>query len=211
MAERVDGRRVRGDETRQRVLRLSSEVASLEGLNGLSLGQLSEQLGLSKSGVHALFGTKEELQLATVAEARRRFVNVVVAPVWNEPPGLSRLTALVASWLDYARRREFPGGCFVTHCSIEFSTQPGRVRDSLVTAKRDWLGQLASEIEVARSQGELAETADARQLAFEIDGLLAAGNNASLMDDGQALDRARRAVLNRLDELRKGGPARHEP
>jgi hypothetical protein len=119
------------------------------------------------------------------------------------------LTALVSSWLDYVRRREFPGGCFVTHCSIEFATQPGRVRDALIAAKRDWLGQLASEIEVARSQGEVPATLDAQQLAFEIDGLLVAGNNGSLMDDEHALDRAGRAVLERLHELGKGEPSRH--
>lgn len=198
MAEIVDGRRARGAASRARVLNRAAEVASVSGLNGLSLGQLGEQLQISKSGVHALFGTKEELQLATVADARRRFTATVVAPVWDEQPGLVRLAALLRSWLDYIQRREFPGGCFVTHCSAEFATQDGPVRDALVTSKRMWLDLLTAELETARRASELPATVDERQLAFEIDALLVGGNNGVLLGDERALERAGRAVSERL-------------
>jgi AcrR family transcriptional regulator len=170
----------------------------VEGLNGLSMAHLADALQISKSGVHALFGTKEDLQLATVAAARRRFVAVVVAPVFDETEGLPRLRALVDSWLEYVRRREFPGGCFVTRWSAEFASHPGRVRDALRTARSDWLQLIAIQLSVAGQRGELAGCVDPEQLAFEIDGMLVAGNNGALLGDDTALDRAARGVASAL-------------
>ena len=194
----IDKRRARGDETRARILQRASEVATTEGLNGLSMAHLAEALDLSKSGVHALFGTKEELQLATIVAARRRFIHVVIAPVWSEPEGLQRLQALVQSWLDYVRRREFPGGCFVTRWSAEFASHPGRVRDALADNKAEWLRLLAGELVAAKQRGELTAATDPEQLAFEIDGMLIAGNNGALRGDDTALDRASHAVAGLL-------------
>ncbi len=194
-----DGRRVRGDRSRQRILERASAEATVDGLGGLSLSRLGEALQLSKSGVHALFGTKEELQLETVAAARRRFIAVVVAPVWQEPAGLPRLAALTRSWLDYVQRREFPGGCFVARWSSEFASRPGRVRDALVAAKREWLGLLESEVSFAVETGQLPPSADARQVAFDIDAFLAAGNIGLLLGDTEALGRAARSVQARLE------------
>ncbi len=198
MVSQTDGRRLRGDRTRHRVLEQASEVATLDGLQGLSLSQLAESLQLSKSGVHALFGTKEELQLETIASARRRFINVVVTPVWEQPPGLPRLRALALSWLDYIRRREFPGGCFVSRWSAEFASHPGRVHDALVSAAREWQALLEGEIRLAIKAGDLPATTDPPQLAFEIDALLVAGNSGSQLGDEMALERAERAVIAKL-------------
>jgi AcrR family transcriptional regulator len=195
----VDGRKARGDRTRSRILELAAEQATLEGLGGLSLSQLSDALHLSKSGVHSLFGTKQDLQLETIAAARRRFITVVVLPVWDQDAGLPRLRALVASWLSYVRVREFPGGCFVARWTPEFTNQPGRVRDALISAKREWLAALAGEITFAIERGQLAASTDPKQLAFEIDALLAAGNNDSLLGDDEALDRTALGVSRLLE------------
>ena len=162
------------------------------------MSQLGEALELSKSGVHALFGTKEELQLETVATARRRFINVVVTPVWDEPPGLPRLRALAFSWLDYIRRREFPGGCFVSRWSAEFASHPGRVHDSLISAAREWQALLEGEIRLAVKAGDLPDATDPAQLAFEIDALLVGGNSGYQLGDEHALERAERAVVAKL-------------
>jgi AcrR family transcriptional regulator len=190
----TDGRRVRGDETRRRIVQRAGEVATIDGLGGLSLAQLADGLGISKSGVHQLFGTKEELQLETVAAARQRFIEVVVAPVWSKPEGLPRLKALVKSWVQYVRHHEFPGGCFITRCSNEFATHPGRVREALIAAMREWVSLLEKELTTAKRQGQLAKSTDCSQLAFEIEALLVAGNNGLLLGDEGALVRTEKAV-----------------
>ena len=201
-ALKIDGRRVRGEQTRRRILQRAGDDATIDGLNGLSMAHLGEALDLSKSGVHALFGTKEELQLETIAAARQRFIDVVIIPVWDQPSGLPRLVSLIASWMDYVRRREFPGGCFLTRFSAEFSSHPGRVRDALSTVKAEWLDLLAGELAAAARLGEIVESTDAGQLAFEIDALLVAGNNGMLMGNDGSLDRAEGAISARLDAVR---------
>jgi AcrR family transcriptional regulator len=202
MTTHPDGRRARGDQTRGRILREAGEVASVNGLNGLSLAQLGEALALSKSGVHALFGTKEELQLETVAAARQRFIDVVILPVWDQPKGITRLKALIKGWIAYISTREFPGGCFVTRFSVEFASQPGRVRDAIIKVRNEWLRLLEAELSSAQLAGELAADADPAQLAFEIDGLLVAGNNGFLLGDDSALHRAAISVDSRLAAAR---------
>jgi AcrR family transcriptional regulator len=202
MAVATDGRRVRGDETRKRIVRRASEVATIDGLGAVSLAQLADGLGISKSGVHQLFGTKEELQLETVADARQRFIDVVIAPVWSKAEGLPRLTALVKSWVDYVRHHEFPGGCFITRCSIEFATHPGRVRESLLAAMREWVSLLEGELASAKRQGKLTKSTNCRQLAFEIEALLVAGNNGLLIGDEEALVRTERGVARLLKAAR---------
>jgi AcrR family transcriptional regulator len=198
MTTHPDGRRARGDQTRGRILREAGQVATVNGLNGLSLAQLGEALDLSKSGVHALFGTKEELQLETVAAARQRFIDVVILPVWDEPKGLVRFKALIKGWIVYICTREFPGGCFVTRFSVEFASQPGRVRDAIIAVRNEWLPLLESELSRAQLAGELSESVDPAQLAFEIDAFLVAGNNGFLLGDDAAMARAAAGVENRL-------------
>jgi AcrR family transcriptional regulator len=202
MTAATDGRRVRGDETRRRILQRAAEVATIDGLGALSLAQLADGLGISKSGVHQLFGTKEELQLETVAAARRRFIEVVITPVWSKPEGLPRLTALVKSWVEYVRHHEFPGGCFITRCSNEFATHPGRVRDALIAVMREWVSLLEGELTSAKRQGKLAKSTNCTQLAFEIEALLVAGNNGLLLGDEAALARTERAVSRLIKAAR---------
>src|SRR4051812_46434953 len=130
----TDGRIRRGDRTRRLVLRRAVDVASVDGLEGLSLGRLATELELSKSGVFALFGSKEELQLATIDAALTIFRSHVVTPARAAAPGLPRLRAVCEKWLDYSEQRVFPGGCFFSNVGAEFDARPGRVHDAVAAA-----------------------------------------------------------------------------
>lgn len=191
-----DGRRRRGEQTRARVARRAAEIASVEGLEGLSLGQLAADLELSKSGVAAAFGSKQDLQLATVAAARDIFVERVVTPALAAPAGLPRLRALVGAWLDYVESGAFPGGCFMASALPEFDARPGPVRDALRESHREWLGFLTTQVELAQAGGEVPDI-PADELAFEIDALLAAANLSRNLGVRSSLERVRR-ILDRL-------------
>jgi AcrR family transcriptional regulator len=194
-----DGRVQRGEQTRASVLTRAMDIASVEGLDGLSIGRLASELEVSKSGVFARFGSKEELQLATVAAAREVFVERVVAPAFMVPPGLERLWRLCERWLEYARGRVFPGGCFFFATAAEYDARPGRVRDAVAGALADWTALLERAAEDARQLGQLVSTCDTQQLAFELDALgVAANGRAVLHDDDSAYDRARTGIRARL-------------
>ena len=195
----VDGRVARGDRTRAAVLRRAADIASVEGLSGLSIGRLAADLSISKAGVFAHFGSKEELQLATVRAASERFLTEVVVPAQAADDGLARLVALVDSWLDYNRRCVFPGGCFFAATSVEFHGRPGRVRDELAAARRQWLDAFAGLARTAIDRGELDPVCDVDRLAFEIDAVGTAANlHHQLCGDRAAFGRARAAVHARL-------------
>ena len=197
----TDGRLLRGEQTRRAILERAAEIATIEGLEGLSIGRLAAELQVSKSGVFAHFGSKEELQLATVDRARDVFVEQVIAPA-RELKGLARLRAMCDNRLAYQRARIFPGGCFFYSAEMEYSGRPGRVHDAIVTSKAEWSALLERTIEKARDAGELRADVDVKQLAFELDAFVAAANAATLMGgDETAIDRAERAMLARLDAV----------
>ncbi|MEV8100613.1 TetR/AcrR family transcriptional regulator [Kitasatospora sp. NPDC085879] len=177
----TDGRVQRGNETRRAVLGRAVEVASVEGLEALSIGRLATDLGLSKSGVFASFGSKEELQLAAVRAARRIFQDAVIAPVADMEPGLGRLRALCDSWLAYSRRRVFPGGCFFYAVSAEFDARPGPVRDALAAVAREWEEHLTELARAAREAGGLKADTDLELLVFTLVSLLETANAQSLL------------------------------
>jgi len=182
----MDGRLARGAETRRTTLRRAAEIASVEGLDGLTIGRLASELELSKSGIFAHFGSKEELQLATLAYAEEVFVEHVIRPARACEPGLPRLRALVDNWIAYSRTRIFPGGCFFAAASAEFDAREGRVHDAVVGTFRTWMRVLVGMVEEAVARGELPADTDADQLAFEIDALARASNAVSVLtgDDG---------------------------
>lgn len=197
-AER-DGRLVRGEQTRRRILQHAMDIASLDGLEGLSIGRLATELKVSKSGLFAHFGSKEELQLAVVRSAVTLFAAEVIEPAMDEPPGLPRLLKLCDGWLDYSARRVFPGGCFFYAAGAEFDCRPGRVRDALAEAKRDWVGLYRRTVRDAQQLGEVRGDIDAVQIAFELDALVGAANSAALLlDDERSYDMARTAIRDRL-------------
>ena len=173
---------------RDAILERAVEVASEEGLEGLTIGRLSSELGLSKSGLFGHFGSKEELQLAAVDAANAIFVREVVEPALVEPEGAPRLRAYCESWVGYLERKVFAGGCFFAAASAEFDGRPGPVRDKLRDGQGLWLGELAN-------QAQLAGVDDHDQLVFEIFSLVQ-GANASyqLFGDERAFTRARTAI-----------------
>ena len=201
----TDGRLARGDRTRAAVLRRAADIASIEGLDGLTLGRLAADLRVSKAGVFAHFGSKEELQLATIRAASERFVDEVVAPALDVPDGLDRLVGLCDRFLSYSRRGVFPGGCFFFSVAAEYDAKPGRVRDEVAAARRGWLDTYASVIGAAQRRGELDPGADPAAVAFELDALgMAANLHARLCDDPAVYDQAREAMLTRLRSLATG-------
>ncbi|WP_329333549.1 TetR family transcriptional regulator [Streptomyces sp. NBC_00663] len=196
---RLDGRVERGNRTRESVLRRTVEIASVEGLEALSVGRLATELGLSKSGVFALFGSKQELQLATVREASRVFVGEVVEPAAAVPAGIGRLWRLCEAWLDYSERRVFPGGCFFYGVLAEFDAREGAVHDALVETQRYWTGHVEERIAEARTAGELRADTDAGQLAFELIALMESANALSVLHGETAVyRRARVGIAARL-------------
>ena len=201
--ERIDGRRVRGDESRRAILAHAVDTASVDGLDGLTIGRLADAAGHSKSGVATLFGSKEQLQLAVVAAAREVFIDRVVAPARaNTERGLARVCALLSLWLDYSETRVFRGGCFFAATSVEFDSKPGPVRDAIVAASSDWEDYLTVSIEYAIAAGELPELDDARQLTFEMVSFLEAANTRSLLyASAEPYARAATALRSRLAGL----------
>lgn len=198
--ERQDQRLVRGHETRQRILARAVDIASARGLEGLSIGELATELGMSKAGVFAHFGSKEELQLATMNAAREIFVLKNAAKVFSAPPGILRVWTLCQSLLEYLSSDTFSGGCFFAAASTEYDDRPGPVRTRLVEIMREWLSILSSILGEAQRVGDLHEEPPAEQLAFELHALQAGANwSHRLLDDPKAFERARASMLARLE------------
>ena len=202
--DEADGRRRRGNRTRESILQAAADLASVEGLEGLTIGRLATELGMSKSGLFAHFGSKEELQLATIDAARRRFVEHVVKPSRGLPRGRERVEALMTAWLDYYKGEIFKGGCFFNTVKAEFdSRSTGPVRDVVMQDAREFIAFLTREVRKAQEAGDLDAGVDAEQLAFELDALGAAANqHFQLMHDGAVFDRAATAIRTRLDAAR---------
>lgn len=198
----ADGRVERGNQTRRTVLDRTMSIASVDGLEGLSLGKIATDLGLSKSGVFALFGSKEDLQLATVRAAAEVFVEQVVQPVRKDPAGIAKVWRLCEHWLGYSGRRTFPGGCFFYAVSAEFDARPGPVRDEVARMGSDWTRYVERVVDEARLAGGFRDgfgAEDVSQLAFEIIALMELANSRSLLhEDAVAYERAGRGVLDRL-------------
>lgn len=203
----TDLRRARGDRTRRAVLDQAVQDASVHGLDALSLGGLASSAPVNKSAIAGLFGSKEGLQLAVVARAREIYTETVILAAGDAERGLARVWELVRRWIDYSRRRVFRGGCFFRTVEVEFDMRPGPVRDAVVEAQVDWEGYLAHQVEIAVGAAQLAADTDPRQVAFELNALLSAANDRSLLfDDEQAYLRAEAAVRTLL-QARGADPA----
>ncbi|MEV4253761.1 TetR/AcrR family transcriptional regulator [Spirillospora sp. NPDC049652] len=189
----TDGRLLRGARSRRAITRHAVDVASAEGLNGLSLGRLATDLELSKSGIQTLFRTKENLHLATVEAARDLFLGAVVEPARSVAPGTARLHALVENWITYAEEPLFTGGCFWSANLPDFDSRPGPVRDALAGQRQDWLSAIAAELRHAVDAHEIAAV-DPDLTAFQIDAILNTTNIALRLDDKEAPTKARRAI-----------------
>ena len=197
--QRTRRRRAPGERSRRRVLDRAVQLATVEGLDGLSIGRLAEATGMAKSSVYALFGSKEELQLATIDAAGTAFTAEVVAPASASTPGRARLLALCDGFLAHVERRVLPGGCFFVATSAELGARPGPVHDRVAEFQARWRDLLTQAAREAQEQGELSTDTDPHQLAFEL-GVILAGTNlaAILQDDNAPIARAAEAVRRRI-------------
>jgi AcrR family transcriptional regulator len=195
--------KTKGERTRHAILDTAAALATEEGLEPLSIGRLAEATDMSKSGLFAHFGSKEELQLATVDHAAQLFVAEVIAPAREAPRGLARVWALCENMVDYAQRQVFPGGCFFANAAFEFNRRPGAVRDRIEHMLSTWLSYLEHAVEQAQRTAELLQEPSARQIAFELDALAQAANaQYQLFRDETVFAEARRAIRERLESLR---------
>ena len=192
-------RAAKAARTRQEILAVAADIASAEGLEGLSIGRLAAELKMSKTGIFAHFGSKEELQIATVNWAKEVFLQHVVKPALAQPRGVRRLNAMLTSWLNYVEQSVFRGGCFFAAASLEFDSRPGRVRDNVVALTKQWMDALRNEIAYARTQKEIPVGTVPAQLAFELHALVQEANWAyKLLGDKKAFSRARAAIVSKI-------------
>ena len=191
----VDGRRARGDVTRRRVAREAAMVATVQGLDSITVGGLAATTGVSKSGILTVFGSREAIQVAAVAEARRIYREHVVGPAWDTEPGKPRLLALLETWRRYVDSAVFPGGCFLATATVEYGRREGEVADAVRRLHREWLGILESDLAVAGC-------ADPAEAAFRIDALLNGANTFfQLYGDPGDLERGCRLALEVVEAL----------
>ncbi len=199
----VDRRRARGAQTRHDVLRAAADLASLRGIEAVTLGALGETLQMSKSGIVKHFGSREQLQLATIDYAATVFADVVLGSAQGQKPGLHRLRSTVRCWLDYLTGSTFSGGCFFHASAAELDCQPGPLRDAVVSLVRAGLALLREDLVAAVGAGELNRRTDVDQVLFELHGHLMEVSFAHLLlEDPTAHDRGARAIKGLLDRWR---------
>ncbi len=188
-----------GERSRRRILDVASQLATVEGLEGLSIGRLADEAGMSKSGLYAHFGSKVELQLATIETAGEIFVEAVIRPGLAASKGVERLRALCFSYLSYVDERVFQGGCFFTAATAELASRPGPVREALAQQAAMWRSLLSRVAAEAQELGELPRETDPELLAFQLAAILVEANGRYVLSGSTAdIDLARRCLDERL-------------
>ncbi|WP_202844658.1 TetR/AcrR family transcriptional regulator [Luteimonas saliphila] len=183
----------KGATTREAILARSYALACVNGLEGLTIGGVAEQVGMSKSGVFAHFGSREELQLATLDLGGELFIRDVLVPALREKRGLPRLRAIFANWAEWVRHED-DGGCLFLAAASEYDDRPGPIRDRVLQQESDWRDQLARAVQLAIDSGELAADTEPGQVAFEIYAIaLAVHHDAGLTGYTEAAARGFRA------------------
>ena len=196
-------RRSDGERTHGQILDVATRLASIEGLEGLTIGRLAKELGVSKSGVHAHFGSKEQLQLETIEAAQKILDREVIGPTMEVAPGIDRLQALCDRYLSYVERLVFPGGCFFSSLLAEMDGRTGRFHEMARDGAGEWLGLIRRLAAEAQQRGQLRPDADLDLLTFSIDAHLEAANYYYvLLDEPAVIDRSRRAIAALLEPLR---------
>jgi len=192
-------RRSDGERSRQTILREAAQLATVEGITGLSIGRLADAVGMSKSGLFAHFGSKEELQLATIESASEVFAELVIEPALAAPTGLERLQQLAELFLTHVEENVYPGGCFFASVAAEVDTHPGPVRDRAIQLTDGWQRELERAAVDAQTEGAIDAAEDPAQLAFEVNGYLLMANAQYVVSQERTpIDRARRAIARRL-------------
>jgi AcrR family transcriptional regulator len=202
-------RRSDGERSRNAILREAARLATVEGIGGLSISRLAEAVGMSKSGLFAHFGSKEELQLATIETAGALFDEQVIEPALAATSGIERLRRLAENFLHHVEANVYPGGCFFASVASEMDTHPGPVRDRAVELTDGWIRQLETAVRDAQAEGDLDPSEDPAQLAFELDAyLLLANAQYVVSQEPTPTNRARRALRRRLAAAAPPSPAR---
>lgn len=201
----------KGESTRAAIVDAALAVARREGLEGLTIGLLADALGMSKSGVFAHFGSREDLQLAVLREYAARFVDEVLRPAVERERGLPRLQAMLENWLRLLAR-ELEQGCLMISGASEYDDRPGALRDAMVAIVMGWKQELLRAIEAAKAAGHLRAEVESRQLVFEIYGLmLALHQDARLLRSSDSVKRARAGLARLIDAARARPAARRVP
>lgn len=184
--------------TRERILDRAVAIGSVDGLEGLTIGRLAAELGMSKAGILGHFGTKESLQLAVIDAAAQMFVEQVPGRVPDAPPGMAQLRALCDAWVSYLERKVLPGGCFFTAAAAEFDGRDGPVRDAIADLNARWQRTLRWHIQQATRSGQLPPDTDSDQLVYELYGIMLALNQFLQLHDDHAAPSRARGALDRL-------------
>jgi AcrR family transcriptional regulator len=193
----------KGEQTRAAILDVALALAAHEGLEGLTIGLIAERMRMSKSGVFAHFGAREELQIATLREYHRRFEEIVFTPSLSRPRGLPRLEAMIDNWVEHVRVSEIPNGCIYVSGAVEYDDRPGPVRDALVDMVTDWQNALRRAIVQAVDEGHLRADTDNEQIVYEIYGIiLGLHHDARLLRAQNVVARARTALARLIDAYR---------
>jgi AcrR family transcriptional regulator len=194
----VDGRRARGQKAREQILTHATDIASTEGLEGLTIGRIAAEAGIGKGNIQILFGDKESLQLATLARATDLYTTMILEPAMREATPLARLLALVDGWFSFVDNRVLPGGCFINAVSSEYRARPGRIRDQIIKHRAGTRSRLRRLISDAKGHGEISPDVDVSQLVFDLVAHQAAANVAALMGDQEEFARARQSSRDRI-------------
>jgi AcrR family transcriptional regulator len=208
---RVDEARAatKGEQTRREILDQALRLASELGVEGLSIGALAARVGMSKSGLFAHFSAKENLQIAVIEHASRRFIETVVLPALRQPRGEPRVRALFERWLTWSRQDFMPGGCVFMAAAAELDDRPGPARERLVANQRDWLDTLAGAARIAVREGHFRADLDAEQFAFEALGVFASSTFYTRLLRADDVGARVRTAFDRL--LRDARRPRHKP
>ncbi|MFC3675260.1 TetR/AcrR family transcriptional regulator [Ferrovibrio xuzhouensis] len=190
----------KGQQTRSTILSEAMRAASVEGFQGISIGMLAERLGMSKSGLFAHFGSKEELEKAVLDETAKRFMDAIWAPVMREPRGQPRIEALFRRWLDWTQNNaDLPGGCLFVALAAEIDDKAGPVRDQLADLQRQWQAMLARSAQIAIQEGHFRADLDPKQFAFEMQAIVLGLNfYRRLLQDPAAIRRVEDAFAGLL-------------
>ena len=200
-------RRSDGERSRNAILREAAKLATVDGISGLSIGRLADAVGMSKSGLFAHFGSKEELQIATIETARAVFDEQVIEPALSAPNGIERLRAYVDHYLLHVSSGIYPGGCFFASLLTEMDTHAGPIRDRAVEVMDGWIALLADAVADAQAEGLIDASEDPAQIAFEVEASLFLANlQFVVVQEPAPLDRARRAIERRLAAAAPAAP-----
>lgn len=198
-------RRRDGESTHASILTEATRIASVEGIEGLTIGRLAQALGVSKSGVYAHFGSKDTLQMETIGAAQAVFAREVLAPAYEAPPGLARIEALGEAYLSYIEQLVFPGGCFFASLLAEMDARSGPVHEALVAGERGFVQELEETVREGQRAGEIDGETDPAQVAFEVQAAIELANyHYVLFRDRRDLERARRAIAGVVERAGRG-------